>query len=72
MTEVQIHASWKEVLTDVFAQPYFLAIKQQLLLEKQAGKIIYPAGKDIFAAFDKTPFDTVKVVILGQDPYHGA
>jgi uracil-DNA glycosylase len=49
-----------------------LAIKQQLLLEKQAGKIIYPAGKDIFAAFDKTPFDRVKVVILGQDPYHGA
>jgi uracil-DNA glycosylase len=72
MPEVQIHASWKQVLADVFAQPYFLAIKQQLLLEKQAGKIIYPVGKDIFAAFDKTPFDRVKVVILGQDPYHGA
>ncbi len=71
MSEVQIHVSWKEVLADVFAQLYFLAIKQQLLLEKQAGKIIYPAGKDIFSAFDKTPFDAVKVVLLGQDPYHG-
>lgn len=71
MAEIQIHDSWKKVLADEFAQSYFSAIKQQLLLEKQSGKIIYPSGKDIFAAFDMCPFDSVKVVILGQDPYHG-
>lgn len=69
--DVQIDQSWKEVLSWEFSQSYFQHIKTQLLLEKQAGKTIYPAGKDIFAAFDKTPFATVKVVILGQDPYHG-
>lgn len=69
--DVQIDQSWKEVLLWEFSQSYFQHIKTQLLLEKQAGKTIYPAGKDIFAAFDKTPFDKVKVVILGQDPYHG-
>ena len=71
MSQVQIHESWKKVLSWEFSQSYFQHIKTQLLLEKQAGKAIYPAGKDIFAAFDKTPFDKVKVVILGQDPYHG-
>jgi len=69
--DIQIDQSWKEALADVFVQPYFQDIKKQLLLEKQSAKVIYPAGKDIFAAFDKTPFATVKVVILGQDPYHG-
>lgn len=70
--DVQIDQSWKEVLSWEFSQQYFQDIKKQLLLEKQAWKVIYPFGKNIFAAFDKTPFDTVKVVILGQDPYHGA
>lgn len=69
--DVQIDQSWKEVLSWEFSQPYFQYIKTQLLLEKQTGKIMYPVGTDIFAAFDKTPFDNVQVVILGQDPYHG-
>ncbi len=68
---VQIDQSWKRVLEWEFSQSYFQHIKTYLLWEKQAGRTIYPAGKDIFAAFDKTPFDKLKVVILGQDPYHG-
>ncbi|HNE28747.1 MAG TPA: uracil-DNA glycosylase [Saprospiraceae bacterium] len=67
---VQIEASWKAVLADEFAQPYFGAIKTFLVEEKRAGKIIYPPGPLIFNAFNHTPFDKVKVVILGQDPYH--
>ena len=67
---VQIEASWKAVLADEFAQPYFSAIKTFLVEEKRAGKIIYPPGPLIFNAFNHTPFDKVKVVILGQDPYH--
>ena len=64
MSDVQIHDSWKKILVDQFDQEYFHQIKSQLLLEKQAGKVIYPAGKNIFAAFDNTPWDTVKVVLL--------
>lgn len=71
ITNVNIHPSWKEVLSEEFQQPYFAAIKQHLLQEKQAGKAVYPPGKLIFNAFDATPFDQVKVVIIGQDPYHG-
>ncbi len=71
ITNVNIHPSWKEALADEFQQPYFAAIKQYLLQEKQAGHVVYPPGKLIFNAFDATPFDQVKVVILGQDPYHG-
>jgi uracil-DNA glycosylase len=69
-SNVQIEAGWKAVLADEFEQPYFAAIKSFLLAERQAGKVIYPPGPLIFNAFNKTPFDTVKVVILGQDPYH--
>lgn len=68
---VKIHESWKQVLQDEFQQPYFAAIKQYLVAAKQSGKTIYPPGSLIFNAFDSTPFDAVKVVILGQDPYHG-
>jgi len=68
--DVAIHPSWKEVLVWELSQPYFQNIKNQLLADKQGWKIIYPADKDIFVAFDKTPFDAVKVVLLGQDPYH--
>jgi uracil-DNA glycosylase len=68
----QIEASWKEVLSEEFHSEYFAALKTFLKNEKQKGKIIYPDGKNIFAAFDFTPFQNVKVVILGQDPYHGA
>lgn len=72
MSNVKIHDSWKTVLADEFEQPYFQAIKNFLVKEKQAGKTIYPPGSLIFNAFDTTPFDKVKVVLLGQDPYHGA
>ena len=66
----QIEESWLEVLEEEFQQPYFLEIKRFLLKEKMAGKTIYPPGPLIFNAFNQTPFDKVKVVILGQDPYH--
>jgi uracil-DNA glycosylase len=69
--DVQIDQSWKEVLGWEFSQLYFQDIKTQLMAEKQGWKVIYPAGRSIFAAFDMTPFDAVKVVIIGQDPYHG-
>ncbi|MEZ4772981.1 MAG: uracil-DNA glycosylase [Bacteroidia bacterium] len=68
---VQIEAGWKKVLYEEFAQPYFQQLKTFLLAEKNAGQLIFPPGKDIFNAFNKTPFEKVKVVILGQDPYHG-
>lgn len=68
---MQIDASWKSVLADEFVKPYFAHIKEVLLQEKQLGHIIYPKWSDIFNAFNLTPFDKVRVVILGQDPYHG-
>jgi uracil-DNA glycosylase len=68
---VQIEASWKQALAKEFEQPYFAEIVTFLKHEKASGKIIYPAGPDIFNAFTRTPFNQVKVVILGQDPYHG-
>ncbi|MCC6460153.1 MAG: uracil-DNA glycosylase [Saprospiraceae bacterium] len=67
---VQIEESWKAVLAEEFRQPYFAAIKSFLVQEKQAGKTIYPPGPLIFNAFNHTSFEQVKVVILGQDPYH--
>jgi uracil-DNA glycosylase len=67
---VQIEAGWKQVLHDEFQQPYFQAIKSFLVSARQAEKVIYPPGPLIFNAFNQTPFDKVKVVILGQDPYH--
>lgn len=69
---VQIEPGWKDVLQTEFARPYFQQVAGYLKIEKAQGKIIYPPGSLIFNAFDKTPFDKVKVVILGQDPYHGA
>ena len=68
---VQLDESWKKLLHEEFNSVYFASLKTFLLAEKNSGKIIYPPGKQIFAAFDATPFDKVKVVILGQDPYHG-
>lgn len=67
---VQIENSWKEVLRDEFDKPYFERLVAFLHAEKAAGKVIYPPGNRIFKAFELTPFDAVKVVILGQDPYH--
>lgn len=69
--DVKIEDSWKEVLFEEFENPYFEQIVYFLKTEKAAGKIIYPTGSNIFNAFYKTPFNKVKVVILGQDPYHG-
>lgn len=69
--DVKIEASWKEVLKDEFSQPYFQQIPLHIKTEKSQGKTIYPPGSMIFNAFNSTPFDHVKVVILGQDPYHG-
>ena len=69
--DVKIEASWKEVLKGEFSKDYFQQIPQHIKTEKSQGKIIYPPGSVIFNAFNITPFDKVKVVILGQDPYHG-
>jgi len=66
----QIEESWLNVLSDEFQQPYFAALKAFLLEEKRQYEV-YPPGSLIFNAFARTPFDKVKVVILGQDPYHG-
>lgn len=69
---VTIEGSWKKILQDQFDQPYFEQIARFLKAEKNAGKIIYPPGPLIFNAFSQTPFDQVKVLLLGQDPYHGS
>jgi uracil-DNA glycosylase len=68
--DVKIDPSWKDVLQEEFKKPYFSEIVAFLKKEKLAGKTIYPAGPNIFNAFNYTSFDKVKVVILGQDPYH--
>ena len=69
--EVSIESSWKEVLAPEFEKPYFARLAATLHAEKAAGVTIYPPGRLIFRAFDLCPLDKVKVVILGQDPYHG-
>ena len=69
--DVKIHPSWKTVLKEEFNKVYFQQIVSFLKTEKALGKKIYPPGPSIFNAFNETPFDKVKVVILGQDPYHG-
>jgi uracil-DNA glycosylase len=70
--QAQIEESWKLVLNEEFNRPYFADLKSFLKNEKITGQIIYPPGSNIFSAFEKTPVNKVKVVILGQDPYHGA
>lgn len=69
-TEPKIEPEWLEILRPEFEKPYFTELKSFLLEEKKLYRV-YPPGKRIFAAFDFTPFSKVKVVILGQDPYHG-
>ena len=68
--DVRIEKSWKEALAGEFEKPYFSTLVGTLHAEKDAGRKIYPPGSLIFRAFDLTPVDKVKVVILGQDPYH--
>lgn len=66
----KLEESWKAVLTEEFNQPYFLNLRDYLV-EERKNYLVYPPGGLIFNAFEKTPFSKVKVVILGQDPYHG-
>lgn len=68
---VNLHESWKVQLQAQFDADYMAQLKAFLLAEKAAGKIIYPKGSEWFAALNATSFETVRVVILGQDPYHG-
>src|SRR3982751_1945970 len=70
--DVKIEEGWKNVLKPEFAKPYFQQAVTFIKVEKSQGKTIYPPGPLIFNAFDKTPFDKVKAVLLGQDPYHGS
>ncbi|MFL0799091.1 MAG: uracil-DNA glycosylase [Agarilytica sp.] len=68
---VQLHPSWMAQVGEEFDKPYMKSLKAFLQQEKQQGKVIFPAGKNIFNALNTTPFDQLKVVVLGQDPYHG-
>ena len=70
--KVKIEDSWHKLLQNEFEQDYFSHLVHHLKIEKNQGKVIYPEGKNIFNAFEQTPVSMVKVVILGQDPYHGA
>lgn len=70
MAEVRIAQDWKEVLNEEFSKPYFEELVEFVKAEYASGPV-YPAGGNIFRAFDKCPFDKIKVVIIGQDPYHG-
>ena len=69
--DVRIEQSWKDALAAEFGKPYFESLVRFLHMEKSEGRRIFPPGSQIFRAFDLTPADQVKVVILGQDPYHG-
>lgn len=68
---IKLESSWKDRIGDYLERPEMVALSDFLRAEKHAGKVIYPPGPEIFAAFEHTPFDKVRVVILGQDPYHG-
>jgi uracil-DNA glycosylase len=68
---VQLHPEWLQVLGREFEQPYMAQLRAFLLERKRAGVEIYPPGEEMFSAFNSTPLSQVKVVILGQDPYHG-
>lgn len=70
--DVKIEPSWKAELKEEFKKSYFLQIATFLKTEKALNKVIYPPGTLIFNAFNQTPFNKLKVVIIGQDPYHGA
>ena len=69
--EVRLDPSWLDVLGKEFDQPYMRQLKAFLQQQKNSGKVIYPPSTQWFSAFNDTPFDKVRVVILGQDPYHG-
>lgn len=69
--QIQLEPSWLAELADEFEQPYMRDLRSFLRAEKAKGKVLYPSSGNIFNAFNATPFERVKVVILGQDPYHG-
>lgn len=69
--EVELEKSWKDVLKEEFQKDYMKELQAFLVGEKKKGQLIYPSSPNIFNAFNYTPFDKVKVVIIGQDPYHG-
>lgn len=71
MPDIQLHESWKAPLLPEFQAAYMVQLRTFLLAEKAAGKQIFPKGSEWFRALDLTPLDRVRVVILGQDPYHG-
>ena len=71
MRTVQLQDSWRALLADQFEQPYMQQLREFLLAEKRARHQVYPAGKDMFAALNLVPLEQTKVVIIGQDPYHG-
>lgn len=71
-TAVKLEESWKLALGDEFSSPYMQQLREFLVEEKAKGKHIFPRGAEFFRAMDLTPLDQVRVVILGQDPYHGA
>ncbi|MDB2384466.1 uracil-DNA glycosylase [Endozoicomonas sp.] len=71
MPDIRLESSWKSRLQDEFDKEYMQALRAFLLNEKESGKVIYPKGGEYFRALELTPFKQVKVVILGQDPYHG-
>ena len=70
-TEVRIEETWRRRLEDEFKAPYFAALRKVVREAYESGKSIFPAPQNVFKAFELCPFDNVKVVILGQDPYHG-
>ncbi len=70
-TAIKLEKDWLDILEPEFTRPYMQNLKSFLLQEKSAGKIVYPPGKEIFAALDTTRFNDIRAVIIGQDPYHG-
>ena len=71
MIDIKIETSWKNQLKEEFTTPHMIALSKFLRQEKLIGKKIYPPGRKIFNAFNLTKFGSVKIIILGQDPYHG-
>ena len=71
MTKIKLHPSWKNILKDEFEKDYMHRLKSFLMAQKQNKITVFPSGENIFNALNSTPIDNVKVVIIGQDPYHG-
>lgn len=69
--EIRLHSQWQEVIGEEFNKEYMQSLREFLIQRKQQGAVIYPPAQEWFSALNSTPFDDVRVVILGQDPYHG-